>query len=355
MGGRPDKVVGVAGQDDPPLSQAIIPPTVLAGVIEIGQREGLPIVPWFAGTSLDPAQIVTSGTAKVSYRQASVVLRRAVRAMPGRPLGMQVGGRDLLVSFGMLGVAMRSCVTMGEAFTLALELHQAAGSLMDLEAETFDQEIALRVHERRPDRELVAFLCEEMLCSTLILARSVLGADQSPTYVELSYPAPPYAEEYRRFFRCPVRFGADANRLVFPVTLLGQPLPTPYEPTRAVAVDACRRLLDLDGARPDITVAIEALLNRNLRHPLTMAETAHHLHVTERTLRRQLAAAGERYSTIRDRVRERRATFLLRESALRIDAVAHEVGFSDAREFRRAYIRWTGHPPSATRRPPEGP
>jgi AraC-like DNA-binding protein len=340
----------VAGQDDLPLSQAIIPPTVLAGVVEIGQREGLPIVSWFSGTGLDPAQIVASGTAKVSFRQATTVLRRAVRAMPGRPLGMQVGGRDILVSFGMLGVAMRSCGTVGDAFALGLELHQAAGSLMDLETETFGQEIALRLHERRPDQELVAFLCEETLCSTLILARSVLGADSSPTYVELSYAAPPYAEEYRRFFRCRVRFGADANRLVFPAGLLRQTLPTSYEPTRAVAVDACRRLLDLDGARPDVAVAIEALLNRNLRHPLTMAEAAHQLHVTERTLRRQLTAAGERYSTIRDRVRERRATFLLRESTLPTETIAHEIGFSDAREFRRAYIRWTGHPPSTTRR-----
>ncbi|MFI7128753.1 AraC family transcriptional regulator [Nonomuraea sp. NPDC050153] len=340
----------MAEHDDPRLNQAVIPPSVLAGIVEIGQREGLPIVSWFSGTGLDPAQIVTSGTVRVSFRQAAAVLRRAVRAMPGRPLGMQVGGRDLLISFGMLGVAMRSCATAGDALALALELHQASGTLLDVEAETFGQEVALRLHERGPDPELVAFLCEEALCSTLVFIRSMFGADWAPTCVELTYPAPPYAERYRRFFRCPVRFGADANRVVFAAALLRQTFPTHYEPTRAVAVDACRRLLDLDDARPDITVAVEALLNRNLRHPLTMTEAAHHLHVTERTLRRQLTAAGERYSAIRDRVRERRATFLLRESALSIDAIAHEIGFSDAREFRRAYIRWTGHPPSATRK-----
>lgn len=330
------------------MSQAVIPPAVLSGAVEIGQREGHPIATWFAGTGLDPVELVTSGSVKVSFRQAATVLRHAVRAMPG-PLGMRVGGRDTLLSFGMLGVAMRSCATAADALAVAQELHQAAGSLLDLEVETFGEEFTLRLHERQPDPSLVAFLCEEALCSTLLFIRATLSPDRSPIRVELTYPAPPYVEEYHRFFRCPIRFGADANRMVFPTAVLSRPFPTHHEPTRAVAIESCRRLLDLD-SHPDVIVAVETLLSRNLRHPPTMTETARQLRVTERTLRRQLTAAGERYSTIRDRVRERRATFLLRESTLTIEAIAHETGFSDARELRRAYLRWTGHPPSTARR-----
>lgn len=140
--------------------------------------------------------------------------------------------------------------------------------------------------------------------------------------------------------------------MVFPTSVLDHPLPTHHEPTRAAAIDTCRRLLGLDHTRQDVIVAVETLLSRNLRHPPTMAETARHLRVTERTLRRHLTAAGERYSTIRDRVREQRATVLLQESTLTIEAIAHETGFSEARELRRAYLRWTGHPPSTTRRDP---
>ncbi|MEU8122457.1 AraC family transcriptional regulator [Spirillospora sp. NPDC049024] len=339
---------------DARLNEAVIPPSVLVGLVEIGQGEGLPIVSWFAGTGLDPAVLLTSGTLKVSFRQASTILRRAMRAMPGKPLGMRVGGRDVLLLFGMLGVALRSCSTAKEALSLALELHQAAGSLLDVEAEAFGDTAALRFHERRPDPELIAFLCEEAMCSTLVLLRSMLGADWSPTRIELAYPAPPYAEEYRRFFRCPILFDAAANRMVYPGALLGLAFPTHSEPTRAAAIAACRGLLDLGTARSDITVTVETLLDQDLRRPLTMAEAARHLHITERTLRRQLAASGEHYSTIRDRVRERRATFLLLETALPVDAIAHEVGFSDAREFRRAYIRWTGHPPSTIRKTSPG-
>ncbi|MCZ4607780.1 AraC family transcriptional regulator [Streptomyces sp. Lzd4kr] len=335
---------------DPRLSEAVIPPSVLAGVVEIGQREACPINPWFSGTGVAPAHLVTAEPVKVSFRQAATILRRALRALPDRPLGMQVGGRDALLTFGILGMAIRSCATAADALAVGLDLHQASGSLVDMELEVNGQEFALRLHERSPEPELIAFLCEEVLCSILALSRSIFEDDQTPVRVELSYPAPPYIQEYQRFFRCPLRFNAEANRMFFSASQLDRPIPTRNDPIRAAAVDTCRRLLDSGRGNPDIIVAVETLLSRNLRQPLSMAGTARLLHITERTLRRQLAAAGERFSTVRDRVRRRRATFLLRESRLKIAEIAAEVGFSDTREFRRAYIRWTGHPPSAERR-----
>ncbi|UNB55835.1 AraC family transcriptional regulator [Mycolicibacterium sp. YH-1] len=335
---------------DPRLDDAVIPPSVLAGVVEIGQREGLPVGPWCSATGISPEQLVTSDSIKVSFRQAAMILRRAVRAIPDRPLGMQVGGRDVLLTFGMLGVAMQSCATVADAMVLGIDLHQASGSLVDIDVEVIGAEVVLSVHERAPEPELITFLCEEALCSTWLFIRSVFGTSISPKYVELAYPAPSYERKYRQVFGCPVQFGAPANRMAFNSSVLDDPFPAHHEPTRVAAIDACRRLLDLEGARSDITVAIEALLTQNLRRPVTMAEAADHLNVTERTLRRQLDAAGERFSTVRDRVRERRATFLLRESTLTVDAIARQVGFSEAREFRRAYVRWTGHPPTYQRR-----
>lgn len=332
------------------LDSPTIPPAVLTGIVEIGRREGHDTDAWFAGTGLDATQMQTAAIMKVSFRQTAAVLRRALAAMPERPLGMQVGGRDTLLSMGMLGVAMRSCATVTEAMTLGLELHLASGSLMDLEVENVSGDVALRMHERWPEPQLLAFLAEEALASTVVCLRSVFSREWSPLRIELSYGAPRYAAQYYSFFRCPIEFCADANRLVISAAEMEMPFPTRSESTRTIAIDACRRLLGVERQGPTITTAVETVLERDLRHTLTMAQVATHLHVTERTLRRQLSAEGESFSDIRDRVRERRAKFLLRESELPIAGVAQEVGYSDIREFRRAYIRWTGHPPSVTRR-----
>jgi len=246
---------------------ADIPPFVLLGAVELGESAGLDVRPWFAGTGTDPAALAGAGAARVTLGQAATVLRRAVRAMPGRPVGMRIGGRDPLLTMGMLGVAMRSSATLGDAVATGIELHRAAGSLLDFELDRLGAESALCLYERRPDPELIALCCEEAFCSCLLFVRTILGTGWSPARLELTYPPPGYVADYHRFFRCELRFGAEANRLVFATAELARPLPTHNESTRTFALDACRRLLAGVGDRPGVVGTVETLLGRNLRRP----------------------------------------------------------------------------------------
>mgnify|MGYP002660968445 CR=1 FL=1 len=52
---------------------------------------------------------------------------------------------------------------------------------------------------------------------------------------------------------------------------------------------------------------------------------------------------------LHDRIRTARALELLRQQGLTISQVGTQVGFADAREFRRAFKRWTGQSPSSYR------
>ena len=81
-----------------------------------------------------------------------------------------------------------------------------------------------------------------------------------------------------------------------------------------------------------------------------LSELADELHMTERTLRRQLQAAGTSFRTIHDRVRERTARRLLQDSRQTLAQVAAAVGFADVRDFRRAFKRWSGQLPRELRR-----
>ncbi|ONI87955.1 hypothetical protein ALI144C_07870 [Actinosynnema sp. ALI-1.44] len=322
---------------------------MLAGVLDIGRREGLPVTSWLSGTGLDPAVLYAPG-ARVSLRQARTVLRRALAALPGRALGLEVGERDALLSFGLLGVAMRASGTVGEGLDLAEELHQASGSLLDVEREDLGGRIGVRFWERWPDPELLAFLCEEALVSTVMVIRSMLADPTwAPLRVDLAYPRPAHAARYHTVFRCPVTFRSDANRMVIPGTLMERPLPTRHEPTRRAAIEACQKMLAPSDPPSDLVASLETLLAMHLRRPLSMRDVAERLHVTERTLHRRLAESGVRFRDVSDRVREHRATSLLRHSSVPVSEVAAEVGFGDSREFRRAYLRWTGRTPSQTR------
>lgn len=330
-------------------STASIPTSVLVNVADVAERANLPVDRWLTAAGLGEIQL-RSPEARVSFRQAADFLRRAVRAMPDRGLGIEVGSRDMYLSFGVLALAVRSSETLSAAMDVGLELHQTTGSLMDIDVQFLDGISALRARERSPEPVILPFLCEELFCSILVMIRSVLEDTRAvPEYVQFSYPAPRYAHLYREFFGCPVLFDADANRLALSRRLLERPLPGRDPSTHAVAVAACRNMLDKTEYRDDLVFVVETMLRDSLRDPPTMSRVAARLNMTERTLRRRLGSSGERFSALRDRLRSEQATRLIRETTLPIHRIAAEVGFEDAREFRRAYIRWTGHPPTHER------
>jgi transcriptional regulator GlxA family with amidase domain len=102
-------------------------------------------------------------------------------------------------------------------------------------------------------------------------------------------------------------------------------------------------------ANSEIVAVVERLLRQRLAENPRVVEIAAELHLTERTLRRQLQAAQTSFTALHDRVRNESARRLLGDARMSIAQVGVAVGFKDAREFRRAFKRWSGVAPRALR------
>ena len=94
---------------------------------------------------------------------------------------------------------------------------------------------------------------------------------------------------------------------------------------------------------------------------LEFTEAAHNagtlaarLHVSTRTLHRQLQEEGSSLQALKDAVRQRRATELLLRSPQAIKQVAQAVGFASEKSFMRAFRGWTGQSPADFRRQSRG-
>jgi AraC-like DNA-binding protein len=335
--------------NDPRFTAAVIPTTVLTVLAQVADEHGVAVEPWLTGLGLTRAQI-DDADVRVSYRQASLVIRRALKAMPRSGLGFEAGTRQNLGSFGVLGLAMMTARTFGEAMAIGIEHNSVTGTLMDLELEVLGpDEAALLARPRFPDDDILVFLCEELFTSSLAVCRGLLGAAFSPARVELTYAAPPHADEYRKFFQCDIRFGARHNRAVVARKWLETPLPTHHPISAQQALAICREQAARIQRQSEVVASVERILRRRLHEQPTLEQVAGTLHLTERTLRRHLAAAGRVYRDIHDRVRAERALELLRAGSLSIADIGNEVGFSDPREFRRAFKRWTGVAPRTAR------
>lgn len=343
---RPDRASPASQTTRPPArhSAAVIPPFVLAGLVDYARAQGVSPEPWFGNAGISVEQCYEPDV-RVSFRQIALVLRRALAALPEAGVGLAVGSRESLASFGLLGFAMMASRNFGEAVAVALEHHQLSGSLMDVSMSLEAGESVLLLDERFPEPDLLVFVVEEAFASVLAICRTLLGVGYRPLRLELTYPPPPWAEDYRRVFGCPVRFGAEANRYVTDPVWLERRLATHNPSGLAEALRLCASQTDKAEPRADLVMALELWLRGRLMRRPTAAEAAEVFHVTERTLRRRLSALDTSFQRVHDRVRAARAEVLLRSASLRVEDLAMQLGFSEAREFRRAYKRWTGHAP----------
>jgi len=338
-----------AAAADASYTAASVPIAFLSDLAQLADEQGIAVEPWLFGLGLNRAQI-DDATLRVSYRQIALIIKRAQRAFNQTDLGLRVGAHQSVGTFGVLGLAMMTAPTFGAAIAIGVEHAAITGAMMDLELDALPGgEVALVAQPRFPEDEILVFLCEELFASTLMLARALVGAAFRPARVELTYPAPRHAGEYRRLFGCEIRFGARRNRVIVESRWLDVPLPTHHPISAQQALAICRQQAKQLERQSEIVASVERVIRRRLAERPTLRDVAQTLNLSERSLRRHLAAAGRVFRGIHDHVRTQRALELLRAGALSIADIGSEVGFSDVREFRRAFKRWTGAAPTAMR------
>ncbi len=331
------------------LSVANLPTNMLCGLVLLAGELGVNCEGWFAGMRLN-VQEIHDPLVRVSYRQASEVIRRALPTLPVEGVGLAMGGKQNGGNFGLLGLAMKTAPTFGDAVQIGLEYQRNLGPLMDLSLdERHDGAIAVIATAPDEASDLLPFLCEEMFSSVLMLARELAGPDFNPLRLDLGYAPPAYSARYEELFHCEVRFNQPQHAMTVDRRWLELPFSSYNPVTSRQALALCRAQLAAMSLRGETTAAVERQLRSRLPGNPQMTEIAAALHLSERTLRRQLSEEETSFSAVHDRIRTERALDLLQDPDLTIAWIGSQIGFNDVREFRRAFKRWTGHTPSEAR------
>jgi AraC-like DNA-binding protein len=191
------------------------------------------------------------------------------------------------------------------------------------------------------------------LCLVTLL-RSVHGfacwaVDSRIPLREVAFPfgAPPHDDAYPWMFPGPIRFSAPRAALVFDAAYLALPLRRDERALRTML----QRALPLT-VRP---YRRDRLLAQRVRELLrggagTAAALAEALHVSVRTLHRQLHEEGSSLQALKDEVRRDTAVALLARSDRPVKQVAAAAGFRNPKSFARAFRQWTGMSPEQWRR-----
>jgi AraC-like DNA-binding protein len=158
-------------------------------------------------------------------------------------------------------------------------------------------------------------------------------------------------EEASRAFGAPVRFAAADNRLTFPVRELASPSrlanPLVTDQLTKLAAALAAQATPFASLPDRVAQTARALLAAGVRPH--RAVVARRLGISQRSLQRGLEGEGTTFRAVHESVLRELVEALLSNPALKLDAVAHSVGFGDLAAFSKAFRRWTGCTPARYR------
>lgn len=277
--------------------------------------------------------------------------------LSGQPaLGLLVGARLGMQAHGTLGYAAASSRSVREVLTLLQRYLGSRITLVGLGVEQGAAGVEVALEERVPLGAIRTLVLEGVLCSVKNVLQDVTIGACEVRRVHFPFPDPGYGAQAERLLRCPVHYNHDRAALILPNEVLDIPLRTSDPRAFRAAEALCRRELHALQERQSWEARVQRLLLETRVGFPSLEETASRLHITPRTLHRRLSAEDTSFRAILDEMRHRIAIDQLSNGASTVEEVAYILGYSDSSNFRRAFRRWTGRPPTSFRTPRrEGP
>jgi len=172
--------------------------------------------------------------------------------------------------------------------------------------------------------------------------------------VDLDYPEPRYSDEYAyMFYGAPLAFNQASNALYFSRDRLTLQNVRNFSHLKAFLKQAPLTLLSqgiqADYLSSQLSRWLEISLTRHHELP-NVSKAAERFGLHPQTLKNKLKMAGTSYQAIKINVRRTMAIELIADPNLSVEAIAFQLGFSEASAFIRAFKDWTGLPPLAYRK-----
>lgn len=331
---------------------AATPMAFVQAIVRAYEARGMDPSAVLVQAQITPEQVGDS-SARITALQMEDLSAGAMRELDDEALGWFTR-RLPWGSYGMLARASLSAPTLGLALARWCRHHALLTGDITLYLAVEGERATLSITEQRDLGALREFCLVSTLRNALGLASWFIDSRLPALAADFPFAPPPHAPVYAVLFGGPTRFHAahaavhfDARYLALPLTrdeaamhqMLQHALPLTVRQYRRdrLLVQRVRQLL---AAMPDAAHSAHSL--------------AEQLHVSARTLHRQLKEEGASLQALKDEVRRGRAIELLHRSDRPIKQVAQATGFASEKSFIRAFRGWTGQSPADFRRRARG-
>lgn len=332
----------------PHLDHPIHPTNLIAALVDELADSGVAVVLALQGSGIAPDKLQAPDT-RITYRQILAVFGNAVRLAPDPGLLLRAGQRLHFAAYGVVGYSVLSSPTHAASAELAIRYSRLVGQLVDVDFLQEDNTaiwLYAPIFWRDPAEPLYRAALEFHLASHVTVCKNLYGPGFRLTELRTQFPEPAHAQLYEDVFQCPVRFGQTGNELRYSAHRMDEPMTYANAVTHASVSEMCEQHLAQVRGSSGLGADIHRIL---VQHPGRFPDVeamAAELSLSARSLRRRLEAEGTSYRQILASVREHLALAYLRKTTMTHEEIAAQLGYSDAANFRHAFIRWTGRNPS---------
>ena len=203
-------------------NEKLYPVVKIAMVVDALGDEGVSPKDALAGIHLSETQL-TSPAVKVSANQVIEAYRNAIRLSRNPHFAYQTGLRFHVSTYGMYGFAMLSSTDFRRTMAFAVEYHQLAAPLVDVQ---FMEQDKVAVWTMTPfpfslvDAPLYKFIVELQAGVHISLHRDIMGESFCTSELHFTFGRPRGAKNHVEVFGCPVLYGQPENKLFFDVDWL---------------------------------------------------------------------------------------------------------------------------------------
>jgi len=283
----------------------------------------------------------------ISSHQALGGLNRVIEAFYRRGLGCDIAHFYRLQDLGVIGACVGSAETLGEAMEITQAYYDLIGSFTDIvniaDEQTFTNRL-VDVSSLNP--QVLRFLFELTFTGMVTLSKELSGQKLSIQTIRFSaFLTDEEKSYYQVLFDCEVEGGCKFNEWVIGMeTLLTPIINKPDSPEEAEK--NLKYLLEELNKEQGLVDDIDCILKCSSGDFPDPDMISHALGMSSRTLRRKLKKMGISFRGLMDKVRCQLAINLIQHKNLSNEALAEELGYSDAANFYNAFKKWTGHNPT---------
>jgi AraC-like DNA-binding protein len=333
------------------MDEATVSAGVAGSLIELAVRKGANREALHRRSGIAPENLHDQDARVPMSRY--VQLMAASKELTGDPaIALEFGRTVHMQEFSVLGLIFHTCETVLDAIVQANRYGQLVVEVDVGPAARFQWQRRARglwLVDTRPEPNRFPELTEVTFGRFMRLTRPFW---ETPLVreVNVTHPAPDYADQYERFFEVPTMFGSEWNAMRIDESRLRERIAAQPRFAFGILSEHAERLLHALEESKTTRGRVESLLMPVLHTgAVSMESVARQLAVSRQTLYRQLKAEGVTFETVLDELRQQLAVHYLSGQKASVNETAYLVGFSEPAAFSRAFKRWTGTAPGAAR------